>query len=228
MNAIGVSRAVVAFVALASMTPAPAAAQDLSRYREFVFGSSLEAVTLITRSPASDIAVLHRRPQLVQELVWTPRYTAGGGFKADSAREIRFRFLDNQLFSINVLYDAYQMEGLTARDVIEGVSSVYGAPLAAAARRPVLIPGSDRPQLAAWVVGDFAFTLSEASFPTPFRLVGIATSVEQRAARAIGEAQRLDRLEAPQREAAERAAAAERQRAEDASTSESNKAGFRP
>jgi hypothetical protein len=203
--------------ALAAVVPARAGAQDLGRYREFALGAGIDEVLTATRTSAADVTVVHRQPRLLQELVWQPRYTAGRSLTADAAREIRFRFLDDELFEIVVLYDAYEIEGLTAPDLIKAVSAVYGAPVAR--------PGA---ALGRWQNDHVRITLSEASYPTPYRLALVSSALEERALAVAVEAERLDRLAAPAADAARVAAAADQRRVDDAATREKNRIGFRP
>jgi hypothetical protein len=207
----------VVLAALGSLVSGPAHAQDLSRYREFAFGSSIESVATATRALPSDVTILHQRPRLIQELVWRPRYTLGRSMTADPAREIQFRFLDDQLFRIVVLYDAHEIEGLTMQDLVRAISTVYGEPVA-----------NSRPAVARWQDEGFTMTLSEDSYPSPYRLVLVSAALEQLALSASTEAERLDRIEAPKKEAERRASVAEQRRVDDAATREKNKAGFRP
>ncbi len=207
----------VVLAALGSLVTGPAHAQDLSRYREFAFGSSIESVATATRALASDVTILHQRPRLIQELVWRPRYTLGRSLTPDPAREIQFRFLDDQLFRIVVLYDAHEIEGLTVQDLVRAISTVYGEPVA-----------NSKEAVARWQDEAFTMTLSEDSYPSPYRLVVASAALEQGALLASAEAERLDRIEAPKKEADRRASDAVQRRADDAATREKNKAGFRP
>ena len=52
-------------------------AAELSRYREFDLGSSVEAVTAVTRTAERDLKTIHSRPALLQEVAWQPRYMSG-------------------------------------------------------------------------------------------------------------------------------------------------------
>jgi len=54
-----------------------ASAAELSRYREFDLGSSVEAVTAVTRTAERDLKTIHSRPALLQEVAWQPRYMSG-------------------------------------------------------------------------------------------------------------------------------------------------------
>src|SRR5688500_5724902 len=104
-----------------------AAALDVG-YRGFVLGSSVAAVTDVTRSAAEDVRVIHQRPRLIQQLIWQPRFTPGVTSTGDSAREIEFLFLEDQLFSILVRYNGDEIASLTAQDLVAAISKVYGVP----------------------------------------------------------------------------------------------------
>jgi hypothetical protein len=203
--------------ALGAAAPARADAQDLERYREFALGAALDEVLTATQATTADVTVLHRRPRLVQEVAWQPRYTVGRSLTGDAAREIRFRFIDGELFEIVVLYDAYEIEGLTAPDLIKAVSGVYGAPVAR--------PGA---AIARWQRDHVSITLSEDAYPTPYRLALVSSTLAERAQAVAVEAERLDRLDAPATDATRLAAAADQRRVDDAATRERNRVGFRP
>jgi hypothetical protein len=217
---------VIALLLLLQLGRVSAQGFDLSRYREFTLGSSVEAVTAVTRSAAADVKTVHAGPRLVQELAWSPRYTPGGAFSQDSARDIRFHFVDDKLFRIDVVYDSYRLQGLTASDIVAGVTAIYGTPTS---RGGGPAAGSLRPaQLARWQAGDLVYTLSQETLPSLFRLVAVDVTLERAATVATVEAQRLAAIDAPRREAEARATAAATQRDEDAARRETNKAGFRP
>ncbi|HEX2522105.1 MAG TPA: hypothetical protein VHP35_08260, partial [Terriglobia bacterium] len=48
-------------------------AQDLSRYREFQFGTSLPTVAKQADVKQSDAQAVHQRPAVIQELQWRPK-----------------------------------------------------------------------------------------------------------------------------------------------------------
>jgi hypothetical protein len=103
--------------------------------------------------------------------------------RIDPAQEITFRFCDDQLFAITVVYEARLVDGLTNADIIEGVSAVYrAATLTAAAGRgpapppPGAINGSTA--IASWQSTDYQFTLMREVYPATFRVIGVS-SVER-------------------------------------------------
>jgi hypothetical protein len=97
-----------------------AAAQDLSRYREFELRSSAASVSTLTGVAESELKAIHQRPAVIQELTWKPRYGARRPLAADttSVDRVVFDFYDDQLFRVTVDYDQKQTEGLSDADMI--------------------------------------------------------------------------------------------------------------
>ena len=78
-------------------------ADDLSRYREFTLGSSVAAVTSVTRTAERDSKTVHSRPALMQEVTWQPRYMTGLPVAhRGSINEMVFGFVDDWLFQMTV------------------------------------------------------------------------------------------------------------------------------
>ena len=213
--------------------PLGAAGQDLSRYRDVPFGSTVASVVSATRTGPEALKVIHARPALIQELKWRPQYALGRPAGVDPAQEITFRFYDDQLYSITVVYEARLVHGLTNADLIEAVSAVYGPATltAAAAKGPATAPPgaiNGSTAIAAWQSADYRFTLMREVYPATFRLIGLAKGLEPLARAAETEAARLDAQEAPRREAERALAEASRKAAAEDTTRATNKSEFRP
>ena len=73
--------------------------RDLSRYREFQLG-----MNLVTVAQQADITaearVIHRRPELIQDLMWlpAPARVPGALTQGDSARKSPLQFLQRPAF----------------------------------------------------------------------------------------------------------------------------------
>ncbi|MGA2113805.1 MAG: hypothetical protein ABSH56_03530 [Bryobacteraceae bacterium] len=188
--------------AVLGVLSATATAGDLSKYRDFQFGTDLATVAKQAGTNPSDVKAIHSRPALIQELEWRPQ-SLGASSQTESAQQVVFSFYDGQLFSIAVNYDRYETEGLTTNDLVEAVSATYGpATLPAAPSKAV--PGSYGDQeevLATWQDSLHRFDLVRAPYGRGFKLVGVLKAVEIQAQSANAEADRLDLNEAPQREA---------------------------
>ena len=211
-----------------------AGAQDLSRYRDVAFGSSVSSVVAITGTSAGAVKVIHQRPALIQELAWRPQYSSRRPVEqVEAVREVMFRFHDDDLFSIIVVYDPRLVEGLTNADIIGAVSAVYGpATLTpAASKGPAAVPPgvmNATTAIARWQSTDYEFTLMREVYPATFRLIGVSRQLAAAASVAEADAIRLDVQEAPRRQAEQAAAEAERRKAADDKRRATNKGEFRP
>ena len=204
-----------------------ASAAELSRYREFDLGSSVEAVTAVTRTAERDLKTIHSRPALLQEVAWQPRYMSGAPI-ADrgSINEIVFSFVDDQLFRMTVVYDRSRTSGLTNADMIAALTDLYGAaiiPTRASADAALGIT-----VLAEWQQADAGVVLRRSQYNESFSLVITSLPLEALARKAQATALILDVREAPAREAelARKRADDQRQVEEQARTT--NKKVFKP
>jgi hypothetical protein len=205
------------------------AAGDLSRYRSFRFGTDLPTVARQVGASVSQAKVIHRRPALIQELEWRPR-SLGPSLQAEPANEVVFSFYNGELYRIVVSYDRYEIEGLTAQDIIDAVSVIYGPAIQVAA--PVKnawdsYSGRDEP-VARWQDSQYAFDLVRPAYGPSFKLIGVLKELDSSAQDAIVEAKRLDDREAPQRDAARVASEQEAARAQLEKSRLVNKPRFRP
>jgi hypothetical protein len=205
---------------------------DLSRYHEFRIGSD---VATVLRSAGSDVAhlkVLHQRPTLIQELEWRPdRSELSSEF--DAVRLVVFSFTGGELFRMFVDYDRNKTEGLSADDLVESISTVYGVPTKPVATietgtQSDYAYGRREAVLARWQDADYSLSLIQSSQQARFGLIITSRSMDQVAQKAIIEGARLDVLAAPQieRDRARKAAADERAKQEEAKLV--NKPAFKP
>lgn len=183
------------------------AAQNFSKYRQFEFGTSIDTVAKQLLTNASAATTVHRRPAVIQTLGWR-QYSylssLSSSPKPDSLQTLRFDFYDGRLFRIVVGYDPVQVEGLTVEDVAEAISNVYGRPSSVEATVVISQPGRSeeiRPVLARWEDPDYSYSLFSAAYQTSFGVVAVSKKLDLMATAAAREANRLDELEAPLREA---------------------------
>jgi hypothetical protein len=202
-------------------------AAELSRYREFDLGSSVEAVTAVTRTAERDLKTIHSRPALLQEVAWQPRYMSGAPI-ADrgSINEIVFSFVDDQLFRMTVVYDRSRTSGLTNADMIAALTDVYGAAIIPTRGSTDVALGIT--VLAEWQQADAGVVLRRSQYNEAFSLVITSLPLEALARKAQTTALMLDVREAPAREAelARKRADEQRQAEEQARTA--NKKVFKP
>jgi hypothetical protein len=181
-------------------------AQDLSRYRDFQLGNTVDAVQKMSGATANDLKTIQQRPARIQELRWRPseRYT-DRLTPTEPVREVIFTFYNDQLFKMVIDYDRQRTEGLTDADLIDAISLRYGVPVLQATSLHTNAPAGVTPPdggavVARWSDADTSLTLVRGTYPTTLRLVIARKSTETLAQDATAEAARLDRAEAPQRE----------------------------
>jgi hypothetical protein len=121
---MGITR-VLALSSIVISTTSLNAAPELSSYRGFQFGTSVVAVARHAGISAEP-RIVHRRPELIQELMWLPPHLGTTAEDGDSVQKILFTFYNDQLSRVVVSYDRNRTEGLTAADLIEAISATYG------------------------------------------------------------------------------------------------------
>jgi hypothetical protein len=204
-------------------------AEDLSRYRNFQFGSELTTVAKQAGKTAAQAKVIHLRPVLLQELSWRPQ-ALGRSSHTETAKDVVLSFYNGQLFRMVVSYDRYETEGLTDEDIVKAISAVYGpaAELPTPTRPTVGAYGDPEETVAVWQDSQHRFDLIRSSYGPTYRLVGVLKKVDVLAREAVLEASRLDSIEAPQREAARIASEEEEARVKLEKARLANLPGFRP
>jgi hypothetical protein len=202
---------------------------DLSSYREFHFGMNLPAVVKLVSMNPSEVRVIHQRPKLIQDLDWQAGRYPGSSADAEPVKDILFSFCNGELFRMVVNYDRYKTEGLTAEDMIEGISAKYGT-----ATRPtaeIIFPSIYNETvkvIARWEDVEYSLNLVRSSYQSAFGMVLYSKRLDMLARNAVIEALRLDEQEAPQREAELQRKQAEENRVKEEKARLVNKASFRP
>jgi hypothetical protein len=205
-----------------------ASAQEVSHYRAYALDSSVDAVLAASGARAADIKVLHEQPALIQELEWRAPYSHSTTEPADPVRTTVFSFCDNALYQVLVTYDPSRTDGLSNGDIIDSLTTAYGAPVLGSARNRPLDAPTDTVVLAQWDRAGSSMTLLRGVYSAEFQLMLTSKASGTRARGAIREAARMQVADAPRREreqqkkeAADAIAAREKLRA-------TNKAAFRP
>lgn len=216
-------------VLIFGLASALASAADLSRYRDFQFGADLASTARQAAMSPSQAEDVHRRPALIQEMRWRPQ-RLGRSFEADSVEDVLFTFYDGQLFRMEIRYGRTETEGLSADDLVQAISAVYGPAenIAAPAKTGPAHYGEQEVVVARWQDTDYRFDLLSLSYGPSFKLVGVVKKLESPARAAIVEATRLDDQEAPAREAARLAGAEQEAKTKLDKVRLVNKPKFRP
>ena len=224
---IGVLGLVVTASALHGQTPA--------QYRDFQLGSDLATVAALTGVAASDAKIIHSRPAMLQELQWRRPY-AGTQTAVDPVEQIAFSFYNDQLFRLIIDYGRDQTEGLTDADMVEAISTMWGASLKAplkTARVPLAAADQESgTRIAGWGNAAYTAVLYRSSTgmygSSSFRMIVSSVRLAALARTADAQAVRLDERDAPQRERAREKKEADDERAAKAKARVVNKAAFKP
>lgn len=213
---------------VAGATPA---AQGAFGYRGIALGSAASAVSAHTGVSLKALRTLHTRPALLQDLEWRPsRWLPNSNVQStDAVEQMSFSFCDDRLFRIVADYEHNRTAGMTDTDMIAAISLTYGERLSptAAAGRTVRVDEQFGAAIARWggVGGGVVLYRPREG---DYRLVVTDANLEARAGRASVEAQRLDELEAPQRERAREKTDRDARREADDAAREANRSTFQP
>lgn len=199
------SRGVI-FLVIVMLSTSILYGQDLSTYRNFALGTtSADLIHQVDVAPA-DLKTIHERPALIQELTWTPTLARDTTVATDPVDEILFSFYNGTLYRITVSYNATATEGMTPADMVDALSAEYGKPTTPVARIafPTSKYGSDSPEkvIARWQDAQHSFDLFRASLLNTYGLVIYTKQLDAQAATSIVKAAELERLAAPQTQAA--------------------------
>lgn len=223
-------------IAVLSLTAPLLHAQDLGRHRDMRLGSGVLAVAGAHGLSSTDVKTVHGRPALIQDLEWRSRRFLSASATEDPLNDITFSFYNDQLFRIVANYDRSRTEGLTDADLIEAMTAAYGPPPVL----PPVPPAKRSPQsprnkyadeeqvIARWEDAESAVILLRTRYPAAVSLVVLSKRLTGLAQSAEVEAARLDRLEAPGREATRLQQEADEVRVSGEKARPANKAIFKP
>ncbi len=180
--------------------------QDLSKYQTFSFGMRLVDLSAQVDQKPTEANLIHRRPALIQELMWCPPLASGTRL-AEPVRQILFSFYNGELYRILVTYDRYVTEGLTADSMVRTMSAKYGT-----ATRPtaeINFPtnetgeyGTTEKVIVRWEDSQYSFNLFRSPLSNTFGLVMFSKRLDAQAEAAIAESLKLEGQEDPQKEVA--------------------------
>jgi hypothetical protein len=223
----------LAIAALAVVLAAhPLHGQDRARYRGYVLGGDLALISSLSGVAPAQVKAIHLRPALIQQLEWQRPYALNGAAPVDVVKQIIFSFYNDQLFKMMIDYDADRTAGMTDEDLVEAISTEYGATVKSPvrARRAVAAGEEDESgaPVAHWGDADYSVVLYRAIYTSGFRVVVASPRLDALARAATVQATRLDDLNAPKVEAARLKKEAADARASQAKMRTVNKAAFRP
>jgi hypothetical protein len=190
-------------LAVLFLSVATVRAQELSKYRAFSLGASVESVLKQTSMKTADLKALIEQPALIQELTWWPPAMPGVAHKSDTAQQILFSFYNGELYKISVMYDRSAIEGLTEADMVQSLSGKYGAPTkASTVSQPLGKNYSDTNStiFATWENAQSSLSLVH-SYTDEYALLLVSKAVGAQADAAIIESAKLEEQQRPEKEA---------------------------
>lgn len=223
------ARALLLSILCAALATPLFPSNDLSTYRGFRFGMSTLQAANQAGMKVSEAITLHQQPALIQALDFQPNLFHASAVKNDPVSEITLTFYAGELTRMAVLYDRYKVDGMSAEDMIQALSVVYGT-----ADRPKAqityhsYYAEAAPVLARWEDSEYSYNLIRSDDRSSFAMVLYSKRLDALAATAIVEAVRLEALAAPQKEADRAKKQADDTQALQEKSRLSNIAGFRP
>lgn len=178
---------------------------DLSTYRSFQFGMSLDAAVKRSGMDMSEVTTVHQRPARIQELTWNPERFSGTFGDTDPVQQVVFSFYNGQLFRIVVSYDNQKTAGLSAEDLTEAFSTRYGAATHPAPETlfPSAVFSEGVAVVARWADAEYSFNLAQSPYGSSFELIAFSKHLNALAEAAIAAGIQMDAQEAPERQKAE-------------------------
>ncbi len=179
-------------------------AQDLSKYRNFSLGTSLTELSKQVDEKPANASAIHQRPALIQELTWWPVQSYQSPKSPEPVQDILFGFYNGELYRMVVTYDQQATAGMTAEDMVQAVSALYGTATKPAAEinfPTKIFFGSEEKVIARWEDSQDSVSLFRANGQDSFGLVVLSKRLDAEAGAAIIESAKLDKEEAPQKEA---------------------------
>ncbi len=226
------TRKLIMVIFLVVFPAASVLAQDLSSYRGFRLEMTLPAAAKEAEVKPSEAKSIYGRPAIIQELEWRPARSYSDSAPIDPVKQLLLGFYNGELYRIVVNYDQDKTEGLTDRDLIEGISRKYGSPTMPLAKivssSPSQIYSDNEKVIARWEDGQYSFSLFRSSYGAAPGLIVLSKRLDVLAQAAIVQAIRLNEQEAPQREIDLQKKLDDEKTAAGQKARPANKANFRP
>jgi len=206
------------------------AAPVYSRFRSVSLGDTVTAAVASLNMTASDVAVVHVRPSLIQQLTWRPnQFFTGRTSKPDALAEMVLTFHLGRLARVVATYDRDRTEGLTNADLKDSFTAIYGPSMLVPTATRARTASSDEPEIIGqWGDDETLVVLSRDLYPPRAKLTVSSLAANRQMQDAVASSVRLDVLEAPIRDMVRRTSddLTRHQRAEQARVD--NKAAFKP
>ena len=199
-----------------------------SRYRGVSIGDSVSVVVASLRMRPSDVATVHARPALIQQLTWRPnQFVTGRTAAPDVLAEMVLTFHLGRLARVVATYDRDRTEGLTNADLRDSFTTIYGTSMLVSTPGGVRSSG-DAEIIGQWGDGETLVVLLRETFPRRISVTVSSIAADRLLKNALASGARLDATEAPTRDMVRRLSEelARQQRNEQSRLD--NKSAFKP
>jgi len=199
-----------------------------SRYRGVSIGDSVGVVAAALHMTPSDVAIVHTRPALIQQLTWRPnQFFTGRTSAPDALEEMVLTFHLGQLARIVATYDRDRTEGLTNADLRDSFTTIYGTSMLVSTASGIRSSG-DPEIIGQWGDGETLVVLLRETFPRRIRVTVSSVAADRLLQDALASGARLDATEAPTREMVRRLSEELTRRQRDEQSRIDNKSAFTP
>jgi hypothetical protein len=176
----------------------------------------------------SDVAILHARPAMIQQLTWRPnQFFTGRTGAPEALAEMVLTFHLGQLARVVATYDRDRTEGLTNADLRDSFTTIYGASMLVPTPGGVRSSG-DPEIIGQWGDGETLVVLLREAFPRRITVTVSSVAADRLLQDALASGARLDATEAPTRDMVRRLSEELTQRRRDEQSRLDNKSAFKP
>src|SRR5580693_9503796 len=120
--------------------------RSLSRYRKFVLGASLAAISKQVGKDESQATLISQSPALIQQMTYWQADTSDNSGGMEPISHITLDFYNGALYRIAVVYDEKAVEGLTEEDMVKAISERVNAQAEAAIVESAKLAKEQAPQ----------------------------------------------------------------------------------
>jgi len=180
--------------------PVVSASPVYSRYRGVSIGDSVSVVVASLHMAPSDVAIVHARPAMIQQLTWRPnQFFANKAGPPEALAEMVLTFHLGRLARVVATYDRDRTEGLTNADLHDSFATIYGA--AMLVPTPSGVRSASEPEIIGqWGDGETLVVLLRETFPSRITVSVSSVAADRLLQDSLASGVRLDTIEAPTRE----------------------------
>jgi hypothetical protein len=214
--------------AAAMAVQAVSASPVYSRYRGVSIGDSVSAVVASLRMTPGEVAIVHARPAMVQQLTWRPnQFFASKAGPPESLAEMVLTFHLGRLARVVATYDRERTEGLTDADLHDSFTTIYGTSMLVPTASGVR--SSSKPEIIGqWGDGETLVVLLREAFPRRITVTVSSIAADRLLQDALASGARLDAIEAPTRDMVRRLSEELTLQRRDEQSRLDNKSAFKP